>query len=247
MQDLRHHNAGVYRLSEAAVRRILLQQGCWTPDSLIYSLAFGLGLGLLGQAPLWPMVVTYALLSLLHLKSFRHLPRLKDGWRDFEVIVETDRVLERRNGSVECEVSRSEITKILELPIHGLWIHTSDSHKRIWAPSQLTGYKELRSTLTRWTTVQRQGPRQLWIYFGLPAALAIFASALLVRSRYVFFPLLAFAGFYLLRFAKTSIKTWTRPVDARRGIEDPFWVTAIPFVLLALLVLKLAWILFESA
>jgi|GEM_PF-5368715 len=77
----------------------------------------------------------------------------------------------------------------------------------------------------------------------MPATVAIYASALLVRSRYVFFPLLVFCGFYVLRFARISIKSWSRKNLPPGVVEDPIWIPAIPFALLALLVLKLVWIL----
>jgi hypothetical protein len=89
------------------------------------------------------------------------------------------------------------------------------------------------------------------MYLGWPAAAATYASALLVRSPYVFFPLLAFAGFYLLRLARISIKVWKREgwnwrrkIDPSGFVKDPFWVTGIPFMLLGLLVLKSLWMLF---
>ena len=108
-------DVGVYRLSDAAVRRILLRGGCWTPASLLYSLTVGLGLGLIGHAPLWPLITACALLTLLHLKSFKNIPRLKDAWRDFEVILEADRVLVQRRGALESSIRRSEITKVRAL------------------------------------------------------------------------------------------------------------------------------------
>jgi hypothetical protein len=88
------------------------------------------------------------------------------------------------------------------------------------------------------------------MYIGWPAAVAMFLSALLVRARYVFFPLLAFTGFYLLRLARLSIKSWKKDgwswrekIEAGR-IKEPFWIPAIPFVMLGLLVMKSLWMVF---
>ena len=82
-----------YRLTEGAIRRILLRQGCWTADSLACSLIFGFGIGLLGHAPLLPLVGVNALFVLFHLKLLRHVPRWKENWQNFEVVLETDNVL----------------------------------------------------------------------------------------------------------------------------------------------------------
>src|SRR5437016_6282261 len=92
-----------------------------------------------------------------HIKSFRHLRQLKDRWRGFEIAVENDSVLVRRRGSLESMANRSEITKLLEMPGRGLWIHTSDRRKRIWAPSSLSGYEELKARLAMWATIERRG------------------------------------------------------------------------------------------
>jgi len=240
-----NRDAGIYRLSDAGVQRLLLQEGCWTPDSLLYSLILGLGIGVLGRAPFWPLVLIYTLFILFHLKLFRHFPQQKAGWSGYEVVVESDRVLARKRDAVECTVNRSEITKIIEHPIHGLWIYTQDRSKIIRAPKMLTGYQKMRTMLTDWVAIERRGPRQLWIYFGMPASLAFLASTLLVRSRYVFFPLLAIAGFYLLRFARISIKTWMGSYGPSPSgtVKDPNGVLALPFMLLALLTVKLVWIL----
>src|SRR5438552_2483717 len=96
-------DASVHRLTDAAIRQILLRQGFWTPDSLLYTLVLGLGIGLLGGAPIWPIVLVYAFLTLVHVRAFRHFPRPKDGWRDFEIVVETERVV-ARHRSKECAI-----------------------------------------------------------------------------------------------------------------------------------------------
>jgi hypothetical protein len=223
-----------YRLSDMAIRQILLRQGCWTPDSLVYTLIFGLGIGLLGHAPLWPLIGINALFILFHLKLLRHVPIWKQNWQDFEVIVESDRVLVRRHGSVESTASRSEIRKISEFRGNCLWIHTAG--RGFSLPYLVSGYQELRATLATWTTIEYKTSLPLWMYIGWPAAVAMFASTLLVRSSYAFFPLLVFTGFYLLRLALLSIKIWKR--------DGWNWIPALPFMMLAMLLMKSLWMVF---
>src|SRR5688500_18725358 len=120
---------GVYRLSEAGVRQVLVRQGHLTPDSVLYSLVLGLGLGSLGDAPLWPLVFVGTLFVLLLLKSFQNAARMNAGLRSFEVIVESDRVLvrrQRREGLVQSIITRSEIARLIETPGRGLAIVTKD-------------------------------------------------------------------------------------------------------------------------
>ena len=87
-----------YRLTDSVIQRMLLRQGCWTADSLFYSLIFGLGIGLLGRAPLWPLIGINALFILFHLKALLHARRWKQNWQDFEVQVEADRLFVLRHG-----------------------------------------------------------------------------------------------------------------------------------------------------
>jgi hypothetical protein len=234
-----------YRLTDRGIRQKLLREGAWTPDSLLCTMIFGLGIGLLGHAPLWPLMAINSAFVLLHLKSLRHLPRLKGNWQDFEVTVETDRVVVRRHGLLESSASRSEIKKISEFRGNCLWIHTAPHGFSL--PSVVSGYKQLRATLATWTIIERKRSLPLWMYIGWPAAVAMFITALLVRSPYVFFPLLIFTGFYLLRLAQSSIRQWQtdgwkwlRTIEAGR-IKDPFWIPAIPFIMLLLLVMKSLW------
>lgn len=232
-----------YRLTDSGIRKKLLREGCWTPDSLICTLIFGLGIGLLGRAPLWPLMGINAVFALLHLKLLRHLPRSKENWQDFEVTVELDRVLVRRHGSVEWSASRSEIKRICEFRGNCLRIQAG-SRWGVSLPSVLSGYEQLRATLATWSPIEHSRSLPLWMYIGWPAAMALFISTLLVRSRYVFFPLLVFTGFYLLRLARSSINywrtdgwSWRQKIEGGR-IKDPFWIPAIPFAMIGLLVMK---------
>jgi len=232
---------GVYRLSDSGVRRLLMRESQLTPDSLLYTIVLGFGLGLLGRAPLWPLVIVYSLFSIVHLRSFVSLPQRKDAWRDFEIIIEPDRLFEWRRGAVECTICQAEVRKIVEMPIHGLFVYSQDHHKQIRVPSLVIGYKQLRELLADWKPIERKGAWQLWNFLGIPTGVALFASALLVRSRYVFYPLAAILGFYLLRLARISIKSWTRSRWRSEAIEDPVWIPAIPFVMLLALAVKTIW------
>lgn len=187
---------------------------------------------------------------MFHLKALRHGHLWKQSWQDFEVQVETDRLLVLRHGAVEFTSTKSEIRKISEIRGNCLWIHAAG--RGFPLPSQLSGYQKLKTTLATWTTIERTSSLPLWMYIGWPAAAAMFASALLVRSPYVFLPLLAFTGFYLLRLARSSIKSWkTDGWNWRRHgkivsgrIQDPFWIPAIPFMMLGMLAVKSIWMVF---
>jgi len=150
-----------------------------------------------------------------------------------------------RHGAVEWTATKSEIRKISEIGGNCLWMHTAG--RGFPLPSQLSSYEKLKTTLSTWTTIERTNSLPLWMYIGWPAAAAMFASALLVRSPLVFVPLLVFTGFYLLRLARLSIKTWKTDGWNWRGriesgrIHEPFWIPAIPFAMLGLLVAKSIW------
>jgi len=234
---------GVYRLSNYGVRRLMMRESQLTPDSLLYTIVLGFGIGLLGRAPFWPLVIINAFFTIVHLRAFMNYPQRKAAWRDFEIIIEPDRIFEWRRGAVECTIGQSEVRKIVEIPIHGLLVHAQDRHKHILVPSLLIGYKQLRELLEDWKPIERRGSWQLWNFLGMPTGIAVFALTLLVRSRYVFFPLAAILGFYLLRLARISIKSWTRARWRQEVIEDPVWIPAIPFVMLLALAAKTTWML----
>ncbi len=234
---------GVYRLSNFGVRLLLMRQSQLTPDSLLCTIVLGFGIGVLGRALFWPLVIVYAFFTILHLRSFMNYPQRKDAWRDFEIIIEPERIFAWRRGAVECTIGQSEVRKIVEMPIHGLFVHSHERHKHIQVPSLLIGYKQLRELLADWKPIERRGAWQLWNFLGMPMGVALLATALLIRSRYVFFPLAAILGFYLLRLAHISIKSWKGPKWRNEVKEDPAWILAIPFVLLFALIAKTFWML----
>ena len=232
---------GVYRLSNFGIRLLMMRESHLTPDSLLATMVLGFGIGVLGRAPFWPLVIVYLFFTIIHLRTFRSYSQRKDAWRDFEIIIEPERIFAWRRGAVECTIGQSEVRKIVEMPIHGLRVYSHDRHKQVEVPSLLIGYNQLRELLADWQPIERRGKWQLWNFLGLPTGVALFASTLLVRSRYVFFPLAAIVGFYLLRLAHISIKSWTRTKWRHEVKEEPVWIPAIPFVLLFALIAKTIW------
>jgi hypothetical protein len=114
----------------------------------------------LGRAPLWPLLGINGVFVLLHLKLLRHVRRWKANWQDFEVTVESNRVLVRRHGSLESSASRSEIKRIFEVRGNCLWIQPAG--RGFSLPSVLSGYEHLRRTLATWTTIEYKRSLPLW-------------------------------------------------------------------------------------
>jgi hypothetical protein len=233
----------IYSLSPAGIRQLSVREGAISPTALLYALTLVVSCGLAGNAPLWALVLSCSLLALLLPKSIRNVRRMEETWRNFQVILDESGVTVRRGESIESIVSKEDIRKVTEWRGRGLNIKTSRDPWGVRIPSLIGGYKELKNRLAMWAPIDRGGSAQLWMYCGIPAGLAIYASALMVRSRYVFFPLFMVSGFYLLRFARISIKTWTRP-SRPHEIQDPLWIVGFPFPLLGLLVIKSVWMLF---
>lgn len=246
----------VYALSDAALQRTLLRSGHVTPASFLFSILCVLAVGVLGGAPLWLLAVAATVLTLLNFKALRHFGDTLERRRGLEVLLEDDIVLLRRKGEQETAIVRAEVTRILEVPGNCLWIQTEKAQKFISIPTLITGYQELKSTLATWTTIEQQRGMPGWMYVGWYTSFAVYVSILLVRSPYVFLPLMAVGTFYLLPLVWQSIKGWikdgwnwttkTKTIEVR-GQEvivfvDPFWVPAIPVVMLGALVFKAFWI-----
>src|SRR3954465_13255284 len=100
----------------------MIRESQLTPDSLLCTILLGFGIGLLGRAPFWPLVIVYVLFTIVHLKSFVSFPQRMENWHDFEIIIEPDRIFSWRRGAVECTIGQAEVRKIVEHPNHGLWI-----------------------------------------------------------------------------------------------------------------------------
>ena len=237
-----------YRLTDSVIQRMLLRQGCWTADSLFYSLIFGLGIGLLGRAPLWPLIGINALFTLFHLKALRHARHWKQNWQDFEVQVEADRLFVLRHGAVESTATRSEIRKISEIRGNGLWIHTAA--RGFSLPSQLSGYEKLKTTLATWTTIERTSSLPLWMYIGCASCRSGFriciigSLALCLPAVARIYGILSVAiGACVDQNLEDGRMNWHGKIVSGR-IQDPFWIPAIPFVMLGMLVVKSIWLVF---
>ena len=109
---------GVYRLSNFGIRLLMMRESHLTPDSLLATMVLGFGIGVLGRAPFWPLVIVYLFFTIIHLRTFRSYSQRKDAWRDFEIIIEPERIFAWRRGAVECTIGQSEVRKIVEMPIH---------------------------------------------------------------------------------------------------------------------------------
>jgi hypothetical protein len=246
----------VYPLSDAALRRTLLRSGHVTPASFLFTVICVLAVGILGRAPLWPLAAIATVLTLLHFKALRHFSEVIERRQGLEVLLENDRVVLRRKGLLESTIARAEVTRILEVPGNCLWLQTENVQKFMSIPTLVTGYPELKSRLATWTPIQHQRGIPGWMYLGWYTAFAVYFSILLARSPYVFFPMMAVGTFYLLPLVWLSIKSWVRDgwnwttrikTIEVRGQEvtvfaDPFWVPAIPVVMLGALVSKAFWI-----
>jgi hypothetical protein len=244
-------------LSDAALRRTLLRSGHVTPASFLFTVICVLAVGILGRAPLWPLAVVATVLTLLNFKALHHFREALERRRGLEVFLEDDRVMLRRKGSLESTIARAEVIRILEVPGNCVWIQTENVQKFMSIPTLVTGYPELKSRLASWTAIQQQRGIPGWMYLGLYPAVAVYVSILLVRSPYVFLPLMAVGTFYLLPLVWLSIESWVRDgwnwttrikTIEVRGQEvavftDPFWVPAIPVVMLGALVWRAFWIL----
>jgi hypothetical protein len=247
----------VYPLSDAALRWTLLRSGHVTPASCLFTVICVLAVGIPGRAPLWPLSVVATVLTLLNFKALRHFSRTLESRRGLEVILEDDRIVLRRNGSVESTIDRAEVLMIFEVPGNCLWIQTEKVQKFISIPTLVTGYEELKSRLATWTAIEHRRGIPGWMYLGWHPAFAVYVSILLVRSPYVFFPLMAVGTFYLLKLVRLSITGWmkdgwnwtsqTKTIEIRGQkvtvFTDSFWIPAIPVVMLGVLVLKAFWVL----
>jgi hypothetical protein len=231
-----------YRLNELSVQQVVLRQGHFTPLSVLFGSILVLTIGYSGAASVAMLAVVLSLFVLLFFKSFRNYREMLAGWRSFEVAIDRGR-LRWVHGSHSVEVDRSAISRISEIAGRGIAIESADNRRMLWIPSLVGGYADLKDKLMAWAPIERRGSIALWAYGGFPAALALYISAIVVRSPYVFFPVAGIAGFYLMRLCRAVIEN--RPGGRLKGRvrRDPPYVGILPFALLLLLVLKSFWFL----
>ena len=230
-----------YRLSEEALAR--MHHGHHAPHPFLpiaCVMLIGL-LGVLGNAPRWPLYGVCLLFTLFTALPVLASRRVKRHWRGYELILESDQILEMRDGAVTLVLLKTEIARLLETPDLGLAILTGEPSRSIWAPSALSGYDELRERLSAWAPLERNDSVRGAAWHGVLIWFwPIYASALLVRSLYVLAPLVSIAAAALLLALGFTLfpgrkRTVARPKPSPLGM-------AIPLVMLALLAAKVAFL-----
>jgi hypothetical protein len=226
-----------YRMSEEAVRR--MHSGGQTLGAVL-GLSLGLGLGILGNAPRWPLTAACSLFALTIPWSVHTRRRIWRHWRGYELNVDGERLEVRQYGAATVTLHRTEITKMAESPgghgFPGGLVIRGEGNREIWAPSVLTRYEELRERLAGWAPIDplpARGGRARFARLGHFAGIGglwLYPTALLVRSPWVFFPLAALIGAPLAYATARLLRT--------KGV--PAFAKAIPAVLLAVLLVKLA-------
>ena len=244
--------SGGYRLSEQAVAEMVRRSHIRQFPAVILSVAGGLLIALVGDAPRWPSFGVYGLLLLFFMTSLRGIGRFKDGWRTYELVLQEGRIQEK-HAARSLTLDKAEITRLVETRGLGIAIQTGDPRKSIWVPSVVDGYEELRLRLTDWAPLeQRSDPRQRFTkHSGFQWIVAIYPAAMMVRSPYFVVALAAILGMYLVnvmrvvRLQRTlldgaAVRTASVPGSdpaATKSFSNPAaWV--IPVVLMALLIGK---------
>lgn len=235
---------GGYRMSEEAVAEMVRRSHIREVPSLFLSIALGVLIAWFGRAPRWPLCAVYGLLTSFALTSLLGLRRFKDNWRGYGLIVQEDRIQQIERGAVTLTLLKTEVTRLLESRDLGMAIQTQDPRKSIWVPSVLTGYQDLRATLSAWAPVAEPPENHLGVHHGHRAfqwIIALYPAALLVRSPYFAIPLTVLMTAYLLNVTRRLLAP--RPLaDGTTGKISPAdWL--VPPVLMALLIVKLAFVL----
>lgn len=236
--------AAGYRLTEEAARQLAkTRHGATRP--VVLSIVFGLVIGLLGDAPRLALFGVYLPFSLLIPKLLWQTRRLERYWRGFELVLESERILILEHGTVAKILTRRDTKRVVEAS-WGLKVLAVDARKHFWVPSVLSGYDELRDYLSNWVRIERPSrpvpehePRQRPIlallnrHVGIVGCVSLYASAVLVRSSYVLYPLVAMVGFTLLQYAYFLGKSQ----------RVPTLIKVIPLILVAILVVRVAFAL----
>ncbi len=204
---------------------------------MVCFLILGYGLGVLGDAAILPLTGIFVVLAYITSNAFRASRGRQDRWQNFEVILDGDRLLVTDHSGQQT-FTRSEITRLQENPIL-LLIRTADERRRLLVPTLLTGYPELRASLSAWKPIE-QGPYPRGLFFsvsrwiGVFGFAVLFSTALLVRSLYVFLPLSIIVGIFLIRSNQIILK---RRPQIPGHLRDPFYLKLLfPFLLVLLIV-----------
>ncbi len=228
-----------FTLSEEALRQMANRGHHGRPNLLVSTITLVLGgaVGLLGHAPPWPLFsILAAMLVLQSAVTIRGRTRTRRHWRDFEVTLETDRILVKQGGATST-LLKSDIKGLMDMPGFGLLIEPKTPESQVLVPLLLTGYLELRETLLNWAPIETppdfdQRHARLLMYVRGNFFPTAYVLALLVRSPYCLYPLTFIASAPLLVWVRTMVRH-----------ESSFKV--IPLALLLLLVVNVIFALWR--
>ena len=193
---------GSYRFSEEAVRKMSRRGHSGSIGWIGLGIGLGFAAGLAGNAPRGLLIAAYSILGLTIPKSIQRARRMRDHWRGFELVLESDRILLKLHGTVAKTLRRSELVRVLVEPGgSGLAIEGKEPNESIWAPSLLTGYAELREQLSLWvplTEWKLPSGMDRFVRHRLGWAIWFYPAALVARSPQFIFPLSAVTGCVLL-------------------------------------------------
>jgi hypothetical protein len=213
-----------YRLSEAAVASMSKRTVVTPTLSFCVFLVLGLAAGWLGNSHRLLLLAAYIPLTILGMMRFSAIGRFKKRWRNYELIMETDRVLQRLHGQ-DLTVLRSEVGRIIESP-QGLRVVGGlvPRVRAIVVPADLSGYQQVRELLSQWMPITQQP--ELWLSDPRPllgCILALLPATLMVRSLAWFLTLtLGYYGLVVLGImtllARPLNSSW-KPGPRRRGLD----------------------------
>lgn len=224
-------------LSEEAARKMLTRTHLQPAGSVLLAVALGIGIGILGDAPLLLLLALFSPLIIATMFAFSQRGQMLKQWLGYRIRLDGERIVLLRSGRDPLTVERSEIARLIETPGLGLAIGTGNPRKSIWAPSLLTGYDDLRSTLAAWAPIEmRNAPESALVWIHRHAGgLALFwtwALAMSVRSPYFFAPLAVATTVALALLLRAAFEQPAIPAMAK----------AIPALLLLALLAKAAWL-----
>lgn len=209
----RELNTAGYHLPEKAVNAICRRKKA---ELLLPSCIFGA----LGVSAIWvghseriPLAALYAVyLAIANLMAFKRRGAWRRQWRSYELILETDR-MEQRRYDQDLTLLRSEVRRIIERP-QGLLVLSliGNSPRTILVPAGLNGYQEVRERLSEWMPVT-QAP-ELWLWaagYAVSGMLCLLPAMLLSRSAFSF--LIVTLAYYSLILLEILMNL-ARPLDS---------------------------------
>jgi hypothetical protein len=202
----------------------------------------GAGIGWVGGASHPALLATYGLLAALGtVQYYRRTSSFKRFWRGYELIVGTDRVQQKYAGAQSVTVFRGDVTGLIDCA-GGLGILTGQRRPAILAPSDLSGYEQIREHLASWMPIARsdyrgyEGRRTSRLGYAMESLIIVsYVPAVLVRSEYWFLPLALASAVWLY----TATSQQRRERRWMTGVIIPL-VVIVPLVANAIALLGLA-------